>query len=175
MIVRLVLAVTACTAGALAPSHLQRRQLLGGAIAGGAALLNTPAAFAVKARTGASSPFTGFYEDPQHPGCLRSVKVVGQPVRGDGTRSPFMGVEVRGTDGTCKERPARDAIWTVEGKLMDDNTIAVDFSPKGGPKNLAGKWVKDGIVFPDGNKWKKMPNGTPERLPKDMSTLKSAE
>lgn len=28
--------------------------------------------------------------------------------------------------------------------------IFVDFSPKGGPKDLIGKWDKDGIVFPDG-------------------------
>ena len=106
---------------------------------------------------------------------MLQVKVVGPPVRGDGTRSPFMGVEIRGTDGACTERPAREAVWSIGGTLTSDDTISVDFSPKGGPKTLAGKLTKDknGIVFPDGNTWVKQPNGTPNRLPKDLSTLKS--
>ena len=56
---------------------------------------------------------------------------------------------------------------------MKSNTEAIiDFSPKGGPSNLGATW-DDGIVFPDGNKWTKVAAGTSDRLPKDMSTLKS--
>ena len=173
---RVLLCLCAGSALALSPQQTTRRTLLGGAVGSAAALVATPqAAFAEKARAGAASPFTGEFNDPQHPGCLRSVKVVGAPMRGDGTRSPFKGVIVKGTDGTCKERPARDAVWTLEGQLKNDNTVLIDFSPKGGPKSLTGTWDKNGIVFPDGNKWVKVSNGTPERFPKDQSTLKSLD
>ena len=155
--------------------QVQRRQALGGALGGAAALVAPQAAFAEKARAGAASPFTGDFDDPQHPGCLRSVKVVGASMKPDGTRSRFNGVIVKGTDGTCKDRPERKDVWTLEGKLMSDSTIVVDFSPKGGPKSLEGKWDKNGIVFPDGNKWAKVNGGTPKRFPKDQSTLKSEE
>ena len=47
------------------------------------------------------------------------VKVVGPPVRGDGTWSPFMGVEIRGTDGACTERPAREAVWSIGSRHAD--------------------------------------------------------
>ena len=183
---------------------MQRRQALGGALGGAAALVAPQAAFAEKARAGAASPFTGDFDDPQHPGCLRSVKVVGASMKPDGTRSRFngviqrpaaaaisrafdreddgivatthlVGVIVKGTDGTCKDRPERKDVWTLEGKLMSDSTIVVDFSPKGGPKSLEGKWDKNGIVFPDGNKWAKVNGGTPKRFPKDQSTLKSED
>lgn len=49
----------------------------------------------------------------------------------------------------------------------------IDFSPKGGPDKLLAKYEDGGIVFPDGNKWTKVARGTPNRRPKDMSTLKS--
>ena len=51
----------------------------------------------------------------------------------------------------------------------------VDFSPKGGPEKMAVTYEDGAIVFPDGNKWTKVARGTPDRRPKDMSTLKSAE
>jgi len=35
------------------------------------------------------------------------------------------------------------------------NQVLIDFSSKGGPKDLLGKWDGDGITFPDGNKWTK--------------------
>jgi len=34
--------------------------------------------------------------------------------------------------------------------------LQVDFSPKGGPADVVGKWKDGGIVFPDGNKWSKI-------------------
>jgi len=51
----------------------------------------------------------------------------------------------------------------------------VDFSSKGGPSKILAKFEDGGIVFPDGNKWTKVARGTPDRRPKDMSTLKSAD
>lgn len=186
----LVLLLTTTT-DALSPASQQRRvqkggrrallQGLGGAVVGAAVTLGTAAvgpADAAVAQTGASSPWTGFYDDPNHAGCLRQVKVVGAPRRPDGTPAPFPLVEVRGYDGpqgsdVCTEPPARrDAVWTVKGPLRNEKAV-LDFSSKGGPADLVAKYEDGGIVFPDGNKWTKVPGGTPERLPKDMSTLKS--
>jgi len=41
-------------------------------------------------------------------------------------------------------------------KFAAKSKIFVDFSPKGGPKDVVGKWQDGGIVFPDGNKWSKI-------------------
>jgi hypothetical protein len=172
------------SASALAPPQptntQNRRQILssliGAGIAGVATVVAPQEASATKALTGQGSPFTGDYEDPNHPGCLRQVKVVGAPLRGDGTRSPYPVVEVKGwdgKDGICKERPERSEIWAVEGKLKSKEEATIDFSSKGGPANLLGKWDTDGILFPDGNKWAKIPGGAPDRLPADMRTLTS--
>eukprot|EP00527_Entomoneis_sp_CCMP2396_P009882 CAMPEP_0198138846 /NCGR_PEP_ID=MMETSP1443-20131203/2230_1 /TAXON_ID=186043 /ORGANISM="Entomoneis sp., Strain CCMP2396" /LENGTH=186 /DNA_ID=CAMNT_0043800787 /DNA_START=72 /DNA_END=632 /DNA_ORIENTATION=- len=152
-------------------------------IAGGAAasilisVAGVENANAAIAKTGPSSPWTGDYDDPGHPGCLRQVKVVGAPLRGDGTRSPYPVVEVKGYDGSgsgglCTERPTRADIWTVTGSLKN-NEAKLDFSSKGGPKDLLAKYEDGGIVFPDGNKWTKVLLGTKNRMPEDMRTLKS--
>jgi hypothetical protein len=140
---------------------------------------STSPAVATTARTGEASPWTGYYDDPNHPGCLRQVKVVGAPMRPNGTPSPFPVVEVRGYDGPegatmCTDAPeTRASVWTVKGDLKNGKAI-LDFSSKGGPTNLVAKFEDGGIVFPDGNKWTKVPGvGTPDRLPKEMKTLKS--
>jgi hypothetical protein len=174
------------SASALAPPQpantQNRRQLLGSLIGAGIAVATVVAApqeaSATKALTGLASVFTGDYDDPNHPGCLRQVKVVGAPLRGDGTRSAYPVVEVKGWDGKegdkiCKDRPARSEVWSVAGKLKSKDEASFDFSSKGGPANLVGKWDTDGILFPDGNKWLKVPIGTPERLPLDRKTLTS--
>ena len=175
------------SASALAPpqpSNTQsRRQLFGSlfsaGIAGVAIAAAPQEASATKALTGLGSVFTGEYDDPNHPGCLRQVKVVGSPLRGDGTRSPYPVVEVKGwdgKDGLCTDRPERSDIWSVEGKLKNKDEVTLDFSSKGGPANLLAKWDTDGILFPDGNKWAKIPAdtpGLPSRLPVDMRTLTS--
>jgi hypothetical protein len=165
------------------PPQSSRRALLhslvGAGLAGVVVAAAPPPAHAVKSRTGLGSVFTGDYDDPNHPGCLRQVKVVGPPLRADGTRSAYPVVEVKGWDGdgdskTCVERPERSQLWSIQGKLKNKEEASFDFSPKGGPANLAGTWDGDGIVFPDGNKWTKVLSGTPDRRPADMSTLKSS-
>ena len=178
-----VLLVSASALAPPQPSNTQnRRQLLGNlisaGIAGVATVVAPKEASATKALTGLGSVFTGYYDDPNHPGCLRQVKVVGAPLRGDGTRSPYPVVEVKGWDGKegekiCIDRPERSEIWTIGGKLKSKEEASFDFSPKGGPANLPGQWDTDGILFPDGNKWVKVPLGTPNRLPADMRTLTS--
>eukprot|EP00316_Scyphosphaera_apsteinii_P016105 CAMPEP_0119306216 /NCGR_PEP_ID=MMETSP1333-20130426/7018_1 /TAXON_ID=418940 /ORGANISM="Scyphosphaera apsteinii, Strain RCC1455" /LENGTH=380 /DNA_ID=CAMNT_0007309463 /DNA_START=30 /DNA_END=1171 /DNA_ORIENTATION=+ len=83
---------------------------------------------------GKGSMFVGFYDDPNHSGCPRSVNVTAS------------GLVVYGTDETG---PA----WSVPaegGKTPDD--ITVDFTAKGGPK-ISGNLTDTGIVWADGNAW----------------------
>lgn len=135
-----------------------------------------PANAAIK--TGAANSFTGDYDDPNHPGCLRQVKVVGGPLNGSGTRSAFPVIEIVGYDNekgeskVCKERPpSRDYLWEVKGSVRSPSTALVDFSRRGGPEDpILVKYENGGIVFPDGNKWKKIPEQK-DRRPKDLSTL----
>mmetsp|Transcript_41937 Transcript_41937/g.75567 ORF Transcript_41937/g.75567 Transcript_41937/m.75567 type:complete len:195 (+) Transcript_41937:50-634(+) len=152
--------------------------VVGGAAAAAVVTVATPNAAnaAGTIKTGPYNPFTGDYDDPQHPGCLRQVKVVGAPLKGDGTRPLYAVVEVTGYDGkegekTCKERPSRGDLWKVTGKTKGKDEAFLDFSSKGGPKDLVGKWDGSGIVFPDGNKWTKLVNPDKSRRPEDMSTL----
>lgn len=89
------------------------------------------------------SPFIGSYLDPNHKTGYRHVTV---------------------ENGICKivgrDRPERPE-WVFEqpvkgGQLGTE--MVVDFSPKGGPKDLLAKWdgKRNGIAFPDGNLWQKL-------------------
>eukprot|EP00547_Thalassionema_nitzschioides_P006900 CAMPEP_0194199986 /NCGR_PEP_ID=MMETSP0156-20130528/791_1 /TAXON_ID=33649 /ORGANISM="Thalassionema nitzschioides, Strain L26-B" /LENGTH=180 /DNA_ID=CAMNT_0038924943 /DNA_START=88 /DNA_END=630 /DNA_ORIENTATION=- len=163
---------------ALAPSKMNRRNFFGVVSGSASAFVLANNANAAALKTGAASPFTGDYDDPNHPGCLRQVKVVGAPLKGDGTRSAYPVVEVVGWDGkegakACTERPNREQLWKVDGKIKNNAEALIDFSSKGGPKDLLAKYADGGIVFPDGNKWTKVIAGTNTRRPKDMTTLKS--
>ncbi len=96
----------------------------------------------------AASPLEGRYSDPFHPGCQRVVSVgAGRVTGADGT----------GSDGAC--RPGEQVKeWSLAATFAKDGlSMKVDFSPKGGPKDVTGKWNgKDGITFPDGNTWTKL-------------------
>jgi len=87
------------------------------------------------------SVFVGSYDDPNHPGCLRKITV-------------------KGTDVTILGSDAIDGSnqWRISAKEDYPGTIFVDFSPKGGPKNLLGVYNdrEEGIKWPDGNMWKKI-------------------
>merc|ERR1719163_2109318 len=116
-------------------------------------------AAAEKARTGLSSKFTGDYVDPMHPGCKRSIKVTGNAMDSAGRKSRKPAAVNKGTDnedgGACENGEGES--WRLMATLSEDqSTIKVDFSPKGGPKDVVGKWSDNGIVFPDGNKWSKV-------------------
>lgn len=92
----------------------------------------------------AAVDFTGSYADPFHPNCLREIVV-------DGPKA-----SLSGTDGNpgCPADGSGKA-WSLVGKV-DDNNILVDFTPKGGPKDLKGVWEPSpvpGIRWPDGNLW----------------------
>ena len=111
---------------------------------------------------------------------LRQVKVVGSPMNGiSGTRSPYPIIEITGYDNpstdsnVCKSRPpTRDDLWQVTGAVKTPSSAIVDFSLRGGPDNLVAKYKDGGIVFPDGNRGKKV-GEKKERRPKEMGTLSS--
>lgn len=180
MLARSTLLCILATASALATPVTRRAVLsrIAAAPFAAGALASVPgAAHAVKAQTGLGSVFTGEYDDPKHPGCLRSVKVVGAKVGPDGRKSRNPTAYVKGVDSlpkggkSCSGTPSLEDVWSIEGKVAeDDSSISIDFSSKtqGRVGLLVGKYDDfngAGIVFPDGNKWTKVAAGTPERRP----------
>ncbi|KAJ9440211.1 hypothetical protein DIPPA_13331 [Diplonema papillatum] len=79
--------------------------------------------------------FEGYYEDPKHHMCPRRITISDSAV------------SVKGHD-------EKNVDWEMKGRVAGE-TIVVDFSPKGGPQDIVGKWEGDGIRWPDDNKWEK--------------------
>ena len=79
----------------------------------------------------------GTYSDPNHPGCKRKILLQGG------------GAIITGVD---EDKKKFKLTADVSGKA-----IYIDFSPKGGPKNVRAEWNGVGLVFPDGNVWTKLP------------------
>merc|ERR1719163_966562 len=232
--------------GARVDTGATRRAVLSKVFGGAVAIAAPQLAGAVTAKTGLSSQFTGDYNDPLHPECLREVKVVGAKVDAAGRKLRNPTANIVGWDGpvdpnlvrlngevdaaqkalaeadaavkaaaaavdaaaektatakaadamaklesataardkvasakkACAGRPEQSDVWKVTGKVAeDDSYIKVDFSPKGGPADVFGRAETFGgemsIVFPDGNRWTKVPGGTPGRRPAELKTLNS--
>ena len=90
-----------------------------------------------------TSAFAHRYADPKHPGCYREI---------------FADGVVRGEDGDpgCDGKKNVRS-WALRGTIgVGDDTIFIDFSPKGGPANMVGERVDEGVRFPDGNVWRKI-------------------
>jgi len=88
------------------------------------------------------SNFPGVYSDPKHPKGYRVIL-------SDGTRASMQLQD----DPTGK-------VFSIPIKMKNDKKLGtlltIDFSPKGGPKNIVGTVEKKGkISFPDGNVWTK--------------------
>lgn len=89
--------------------------------------------------------FSGSFEDPNHPYCVRKIENIGRIAT------------IEGTDGNPGCQP--NGKGTEEFQLLaavENDQLIVDFSPKGGPKQVIAKWEggdQPGIRFPDGNKW----------------------
>jgi len=95
------------------------------------------------------SEFAGNYADPNHEGCPRQITMKDKDATITGADGP---------DGkNCPDGQTGEP-FTVYGKV-DCNHIIIDFSPKGGPKDLHAYWDGSGIVFEDGNKWEKTMGG----------------
>ena len=88
--------------------------------------------------------FSGDYADPNHPNCLRQVRVLAT-----GTKAL-----VSGTDGNpgCPIDGSGQS-WKLDAIISNENTISVDFSPKGGPSSLQGVKTTKGILWADNNLW----------------------
>ena len=82
-----------------------------------------------------SIPIPHTSTDPKHPNCLRNIAVEkGNP-----------NAQISGTDGNPGCPPGGEGkTWALSGKV-DGDSLLVDFSPKGGPKDLKGTWDGDGI------------------------------
>ena len=85
------------------------------------------------------SIFVGLYNDPKHPDCLRKIIIENDSITVIGSDN---------VDGTNE--------WKLDAK-ENDSGILVDFSPKGGPKDLLGVYddTNGGIRWPDNNLWNK--------------------
>jgi len=74
----------------------------------------------------------------------------------------------------CTTRPSSvDDLWQVQGSVRSTSTALVDFSSRGGPDEpLLIRYESGSILFPDGNKWKKV-SEQKDRRPKGLETLSS--
>jgi len=108
-----------------------------GAIAQDRTIIGTKQASLQAGRGGGKLPtlrVSGTWKDPAHPGGYRKITLQGKSAI------------VNGADEDGKP-------WKVRGTVQG-NSIIFDFTPKGGPKDVEGKFVVGkGIVFPDGNTW----------------------
>lgn len=71
------------------------------------------------------SVLQGRYSDPNHPNCLRDISVKVENLENI--------VTIRGSD-----QEGSKEIWTLKAVEKTPGEILVDFSPKGGPKDLLG-------------------------------------
>ena len=80
--------------------------------------------------------FAGTYSDPAYPGLPRKVQLAG-------TNVIITGVDEKG----AKE-------WKVKGKPVG-RALVLDYSSKGGPKQVIARWTGLGLAFEDGSTWTK--------------------
>ena len=71
---------------------------------------------------------------------------------GDGDVGDGNGGRDGGGDGCCDKLAGTSATDEKKG----ETTIKIDFSVKGGPKDVPGVYKDDKISFPDGNVWSKL-------------------
>lgn len=115
-----------------APAHVNRNSFLKISTAAATSAIFGRADFAFASQ----SAIEGRYSDPNHPKGYRNVKI-------NGDRA-----EIEGSDsGSTRE-------WVLQATLKKDS-LFIDFTPKGYPAVLEGKFDGSGLVFPDGNKWPK--------------------
>lgn len=94
--------------------------------------------------------FAGKYSDPNHPGCARVINLETK------VSARVYGADAAGGEGaTCDGQT--DTQWGPLPAKINGLEIVVDFSSKGGPSDLGGKYdeVKEAINWQDGNSWTK--------------------
>ena len=80
--------------------------------------------------------------------------------------------------GAAKEGGADTFLMSMQGTpAYMAPEVAQQRAHKGGPADVFGRAENFGgemsIVFPDGNRWTKVPGGTPGRRPAELKTLNS--
>ena len=80
--------------------------------------------------------FAGTYSDPAFPGLPRKLQLAGT------------NVIINGKD----EKDGKE--WKVKGKPYG-RALVLDFSSKGGEKDVIARWTGLGLSFPDGSVWTK--------------------
>mmetsp|Transcript_8713 Transcript_8713/g.10209 ORF Transcript_8713/g.10209 Transcript_8713/m.10209 type:complete len:303 (-) Transcript_8713:88-996(-) len=138
--------------------HQSRRDILttvvGTATATAAALVMAPTVVEAKDTAPAATGFTGsqgVWFDPKHPDGYRAIRI-------KGGKSGVMTL----SDGLSKEEILDEKVEKTYNDIPvklngEDNTLTIDFSFKGGPKDVVGVLSDDGkkLTFPDGNTWVK--------------------
>eukprot|EP00930_Biecheleria_cincta_P071195 TRINITY_DN58716_c0_g1_i1.p1 TRINITY_DN58716_c0_g1~~TRINITY_DN58716_c0_g1_i1.p1 ORF type:complete len:173 (+),score=25.50 TRINITY_DN58716_c0_g1_i1:61-579(+) len=96
----------------------------------------------------------GSYSDPNHPFCRRQIRF---------DQTTYGSLVVEGADGKPGCQREKDTQkWIIKASYKSgEDYMTFDFSPKGGPSGVVGKWDRDGIVFPDGNKWTRVTKAPP--------------
>lgn len=94
--------------------------------------------------------FQGVFSDPKHPKGYRIIVAKGS---GSATMTLSDGPAKDGSPGKIFTFPVK----VKQDKKAGTTLLTIDFSPKGGPKDVVGTLACDGncLTFPDGNKWKK--------------------
>lgn len=95
--------------------------------------------------------FSGKYSDPNHPGCARVISLETD------VSAKVFGADAAGGEGVQCDG-VTDVKWGPLPAVINSLEIVVDFSSKGGPSNLAGKFNTDKqeIMWQDGNAWVKL-------------------
>jgi len=143
----------------MATSQQQSRRdilttVVGTATATAAALVMAPSAVEAKDAAPAATGFTGsqgVWFDPKHPDGYRAIRI-------KGGKAGVMTL----SDGLSKEEILDEKVEKTYNDIPvklngEDNTLTIDFSFKGGPKDVVGVLSDDGkkLTFPDGNTWVK--------------------
>jgi len=105
-----------------------------------------------KTNTTSAGPlaFVGTYTDPiNHPGGTRTISLVETASVAD-----YALAEVNGGGGA-----GEPANYVLPAAVLGDRTIVIDFSPKGGPKDLMAVLEENGDIrfLADGNVWSRQP------------------
>eukprot|EP00443_Scrippsiella_acuminata_P031638 CAMPEP_0115218072 /NCGR_PEP_ID=MMETSP0270-20121206/26193_1 /TAXON_ID=71861 /ORGANISM="Scrippsiella trochoidea, Strain CCMP3099" /LENGTH=197 /DNA_ID=CAMNT_0002631985 /DNA_START=31 /DNA_END=624 /DNA_ORIENTATION=- len=140
-----------------------RRALILGPAAAAASTLVAREESAEAATSVMKPPWAGKYTDPQHPGCPREIERQGKLVSitgYDAVPGPACGESASFSDLKSMLKAAPVSEFDIKGQVKFNSDakqeqLLIDFSSKGGPKNVLGVWDGDGIKFPDGNKWTK--------------------
>jgi hypothetical protein len=113
-------------------------------------MLSYLAILALPVQSSSSNYFSGSYSDPNHPSCARQIVEIA-------SSGKVYGSDAIGGEGyPCNG--LNDTKWGPLPASINQASIIVDFSSKGGPSNLHGEYnqKRQAIDWEDGNSWSKI-------------------